>query len=71
MAEGVETPEQFEMLAHMGCDQSQGYLHSRPLAAADIEPMLKQRHALATFQKSHAGEPRENADRPPAVDSDR
>ena len=38
LAEGVETPEQFEMLAHMGCDQSQGYLHSRPLAAADIEP---------------------------------
>ena len=30
VAEGVETPEQFEMLAHMGCDQSQGYLHSRP-----------------------------------------
>ena len=30
VAEGVETPEQFEMLAHLGCDQSQGYLHSRP-----------------------------------------
>ena len=41
VAEGVETPEQFEMLAHLGCDQSQGYLHSRPLAAADIEPLLK------------------------------
>src|SRR3954470_24550355 len=41
LAEGVETREQFEMLAHMGCDQSQGYLHSRPLPAADFEPMLK------------------------------
>jgi hypothetical protein len=29
------------MLEHLGCDQSQGYLHSRPLAAVDIEPMLK------------------------------
>jgi EAL domain-containing protein (putative c-di-GMP-specific phosphodiesterase class I) len=41
VAEGVETPEQFEMLAHLGCDQSQGYLHSRPLAVADLESLLK------------------------------
>jgi PAS domain S-box-containing protein/diguanylate cyclase (GGDEF)-like protein len=41
VAEGVETPEQFDTLAHLGCDQSQGYLHSRPLSVADIEPMLK------------------------------
>ncbi len=41
IAEGVETPEQYEMLAHMGCDQSQGYLHTRPMAAADIEPLIR------------------------------
>jgi EAL domain-containing protein (putative c-di-GMP-specific phosphodiesterase class I) len=41
VAEGVETPEQFDTLEHLGCDQSQGYLHSRPLSVADIEPMLK------------------------------
>ena len=41
IAEGVETPEQLEMLAHLGCDQSQGYLHSRPLAVADLEPLLR------------------------------
>jgi PAS domain S-box-containing protein/diguanylate cyclase (GGDEF)-like protein len=41
VAEGVETPEQLEVLAHLGCDQSQGYLHSRPLAVADLEPLLK------------------------------
>src|SRR5688572_6893817 len=41
IAEGVETPEQLEMLANLGCDQSQGYLHSRPMSVADIEPMLK------------------------------
>ena len=53
LAEGVETTEQLEMLAHMGCDQSQGYLHSRPLAAADLEPMLKRAHAQAAAQKSN------------------
>lgn len=52
VAEGVETPEQLEMLAQMGCDQSQGYLHSRPVAMVDIEPLL--RTGLATFPKSNA-----------------
>jgi diguanylate cyclase (GGDEF)-like protein/PAS domain S-box-containing protein len=46
VAEGVETPEQFETLAHLGCDQSQGYLHSRPLSVADLEPMLKADRSL-------------------------
>lgn len=41
VAEGVETPEQFEILTHLGCDQSQGYLHSRPLSVADIEPLMR------------------------------
>jgi EAL domain-containing protein (putative c-di-GMP-specific phosphodiesterase class I) len=45
LAEGVETPDQFEMLAGMGCDQSQGYLHSRPVSAADVEPLLRQNQA--------------------------
>src|SRR5436190_1071225 len=49
VAEGVETPEQFEMLASLGCDQSQGYLHSRPLAAADIESVL--RNGTGSFPK--------------------
>jgi diguanylate cyclase (GGDEF)-like protein/PAS domain S-box-containing protein len=41
VAEGVETPEQLEILAQMGCDQSQGYLHSRPIPMADIESFLR------------------------------
>jgi diguanylate cyclase (GGDEF)-like protein/PAS domain S-box-containing protein len=41
VAEGVETQEQFDLLAKLGCDQSQGYLHSRPLSVVDIEPLLK------------------------------
>jgi diguanylate cyclase (GGDEF)-like protein/PAS domain S-box-containing protein len=54
VAEGVETPEQFEMLANLGCDQSQGYLHSRPLSASDLEPLLKSGGNATTLQKSNA-----------------
>ena len=42
VAEGVETPEQLEILSNLGCEQSQGYLHGRPMGAADIEPLLRQ-----------------------------
>jgi sensor c-di-GMP phosphodiesterase-like protein len=63
LAEGVETPEQFDMLATMGCDQSQGYLHSRPLASADLEPLLKsglgmlaaQRRNVANLDRTRTG----------------
>jgi PAS domain S-box-containing protein/diguanylate cyclase (GGDEF)-like protein len=50
VAEGVETHEQFEMLAHLGCDQSQGYLHGRPLAMADVEAVL--RNGTVTMPKA-------------------
>jgi EAL domain-containing protein (putative c-di-GMP-specific phosphodiesterase class I) len=53
LAEGVETHEQFELLAHLGCDQSQGYLHSRPLAAADLEPLLNPVPSQPAAQKSN------------------
>jgi EAL domain-containing protein (putative c-di-GMP-specific phosphodiesterase class I) len=50
VAEGVETPEQFEMLSNLGCDQSQGYLHSRPMPAADVEPLLRTASASGTYK---------------------
>lgn len=36
VAEGVERPDQLEMLRGLGCDQAQGYLFSRPLPAEEL-----------------------------------
>ncbi|SDU35606.1 putative bifunctional diguanylate cyclase/phosphodiesterase [Halopseudomonas salegens] len=41
IAEGVETVEQAELLTAMGCTNAQGYLYSRPVPAAEIEPLLQ------------------------------
>jgi diguanylate cyclase (GGDEF)-like protein len=40
VAEGVETLGQLEQLRRLKCDYSQGYLHSRPVPAAELERML-------------------------------
>ena len=41
VAEGVESQQQAELLAQLGCDQAQGYLFSPPVPAARIEGLLK------------------------------
>lgn len=40
IAEGVETVEQMNFLAHMGCYSYQGYLFSRPLPLDDFELLM-------------------------------
>jgi EAL domain-containing protein (putative c-di-GMP-specific phosphodiesterase class I) len=40
VAEGVETPEQCELLVAAGCDQGQGYLFSRPVSPEDFERLV-------------------------------
>jgi EAL domain-containing protein (putative c-di-GMP-specific phosphodiesterase class I) len=42
VAEGVETEGQLEMLRRLGCDHSQGYLHSRPVPAEQLEKRLRE-----------------------------
>lgn len=41
VTEGVETPEQRAFLAAHGCDFLQGYLLSRPVALAELRPVLE------------------------------
>ncbi|MGC1458187.1 MAG: EAL domain-containing protein [Steroidobacteraceae bacterium] len=41
VAEGVETPQQFAALQAAGCTQSQGYLHSRPVPAAEFVALMR------------------------------
>jgi diguanylate cyclase (GGDEF)-like protein len=43
VAEGVETIEQLEVLETLGCEQSQGYLHSPAVPAEEIELFIATR----------------------------
>ncbi len=42
VAEGVETREQLDHLASLGCDEMQGYLVSKPVPAEEFEAFLRQ-----------------------------
>jgi diguanylate cyclase (GGDEF)-like protein len=41
VAEGVEKQDELDLLWHMGCDQSQGYLHSPAVTAAEFADLLQ------------------------------
>src|SRR5262249_33832862 len=41
VAEGVERPEQIELLREMGCPRVQGFLVSRPMAPSGIESLVR------------------------------
>jgi len=43
IAEGVETEDQFRFLAANGCDEMQGYLVARPMAADDFTRFVEER----------------------------
>ena len=41
VAEGVEKQEQLDLLWHLGCDQSQGFLHSAALPVHEFTEVLQ------------------------------
>lgn len=41
VAEGIERPDQLELLREMGCPRGQGYLVARPMAARGVESLLR------------------------------
>ncbi|MEP7247518.1 MAG: GGDEF domain-containing protein, partial [Gammaproteobacteria bacterium] len=57
VAEGVETHVQLDFLERTGCDESQGYLHSRPIPAADFELLLSQNGGLLPAPPRHSAGP--------------
>jgi EAL domain-containing protein (putative c-di-GMP-specific phosphodiesterase class I) len=42
IAEGVETEEQRDFLARLGCHSFQGYLFSRPLPLEEFQKLLEE-----------------------------
>ncbi|MEO5994849.1 MAG: EAL domain-containing protein, partial [Arthrobacter sp.] len=41
VAEGIETAKQAEILTALGCASGQGYFFSRPVPAAQLEPLIE------------------------------
>jgi len=49
VAEGVETADQLEYLRQIGCDEVQGYLISRPVAADGVMALLEAKKVRMTY----------------------
>jgi diguanylate cyclase (GGDEF)-like protein len=47
IAEGVETIQQLQILKVLGCEQSQGFLHSPPVRSEDLQKMMRSRMTRA------------------------
>ena len=62
-AEGIETPQQQEVLRALGCETGQGYLRARPAPAAEITELLAVERA---FQPPAQRRPQAPAEAPPA-----
>ena len=58
VAEGVETQEQLDLLWHLGCDQSQGFLHSPAMTADEMAHVLKHGKGMLLHGADEADDPR-------------
>ncbi len=55
VAEGVETPEAWKRLDALRCDFAQGYLLSRPLPAAELTRLLRERAVTTNGRAARPG----------------
>jgi len=56
-AEGVEDTDQLRRLVREQCDRGQGYLFARPVALADLEPLLAADHPIGSLEDLAVEEP--------------
>jgi diguanylate cyclase (GGDEF)-like protein len=54
VAEGVERPEELELLRQLGCDKSQGFLHSPAVPADEFAAILREGKGTLMRPASHA-----------------
>ncbi len=59
VAEGIETPEQETFLRNHGCDETQGYFFSKPIAPDEFSELLRQ-HMISQL-KTLASQPLQSA----------
>jgi len=73
VAEGIEQPEQLELLREMGCGHGQGYLIARPMTASEVAPFA--RREIATDRvpddPGERGEPSERGEPGPGERGER
>ena len=56
VAEGVETPEQADMVLRLGCDMGQGWHYGKPAPAEELPSMIELRTRSAISCASHEGD---------------
>ncbi len=59
VAEGVETTRELDLVRQLGCDQSQGFLHSAAVPAARFESMLREGLGTPAVSAATAGSVRQ------------
>ncbi|MFY9743293.1 MAG: EAL domain-containing protein, partial [Candidatus Sulfotelmatobacter sp.] len=54
IAEGIESPKQFDYLQALGCELGQGYLFSPPVEAKDAQLLLGRRNPAPNINGARA-----------------
>ncbi len=54
VAEGIETPEQVELLKSMNCDAIQGYVHAKPMPITEFEDKYAEQMKRSAMEDLHS-----------------